>query len=66
VSSSPRKKHIVKKEIDLEITNGDVVKAEEVVVEKDDVETTVEIKSEEIGNVALNGIPDIEDIGRSA
>ncbi|SMQ45981.1 unnamed protein product [Zymoseptoria tritici ST99CH_3D7] len=66
VSSSPRKKHIVKKEIDLKVGTGEVVKTEKVVVDQDDVETTVEIKSEEIGNVALNGIPDIEDIGRSA
>jgi endonuclease-3 len=66
VASSPRKKQVVKKEVEVQVANGDVVKAEEVKVEKDDVETTIEIKSEEVGNVAIQGIPDIEDLANGA
>lgn len=63
VAGSPRKKKVVKSKVEMEI-DGETVKAEEVIVEKDDAATTVEVKSEDVGNVVLRGIPDIEDLAR--
>lgn len=62
VAGSQKKKKVVKKEVELELEGGSAVKAEEVIVEKDDTAATVEVKSEDIGNVVLQGIPDIEDL----
>lgn len=65
VAGSPKKKKVVKKEVEVSLDDEPAVKAEEVVVEADDIGTTVKVKSEDAGNVVLQGVPDIEDFARS-
>ncbi|CZT17201.1 related to DNA repair protein Ntg1 [Ramularia collo-cygni] len=65
VAGSPKKKKVVKKENEVSLEDEPPVKAEEVIVEKDDLSATVQVKSEDIGNVILQGVPDIEDFARS-
>lgn len=64
VAGSPRKKKVIKKDVGVKLDGEPVVKAEEVIVEKDDVAAAVQVKSEDVGNVVLQGVPDIEDFAR--
>lgn len=66
VAQSPRKKKVVKK-VELSVDDEETpVKAEEVVVEKDDVGATVEVTSEEIGVVkAEDVVVEKENVGAS-
>ncbi|EME50318.1 hypothetical protein DOTSEDRAFT_68994 [Dothistroma septosporum NZE10] len=65
VAGSPRKRK-VKKEVEIEVKDGEV-KKEEVEVETDDMGAVVEVKREDVGDVvvqmAIDSVPDIEGLG---
>lgn len=67
VAGSPKKKKTVKKEVvEVKVEDGQVVKEEEQVVEADDVAATVQVKSEDLGEVQIEGrrMADIEDFAK--